>query len=62
MIAGAMALVTRVKLVREDGAVFLNDGVYGGLAEAPLTGDVPAFRVARADGSAVTGPTTPSCE
>ena len=56
MIAGAMALVTRVKLVREDGAVFLNDGVYGGLAEAPLTGDVPAFCVARADGSAVTGP------
>lgn len=55
MIAGAMALLTRVKLVREDGAVFLNDGVYGGLAEAPLMGVVPQTRVCRADGSGVAG-------
>jgi ornithine decarboxylase len=38
MVGDGMALVTRVKLVRDDGAVFLNDGVYGGLAEAPLLG------------------------
>lgn len=55
MIAGAMALVTRVKLVREDGAVFLNDGVYGGLAEAPLIGVVPTTRVCRVDGASVEG-------
>ena len=55
MIAGAMALVTQVKLVRDDGAVFLNDGVYGGLAEAPLTGEVAPRRAVRADGSAVPG-------
>ncbi len=55
MIAGAMALLTRVKLVREDGAVFLNDGVYGGLAEAPLIGVVPQTRLCRTDGSAMEG-------
>lgn len=55
MIANSMALVTRVKLIREDGAVFLNDGVYGGLAEAPLTGTVPNMRSCRVDGSAIEG-------
>ena len=34
MVAEAFTLATRVKAVRGDGAVFLNDGIYGGLAEA----------------------------
>lgn len=55
MVAGAMALAAQVRLVRDDGAVFLNDGMYGGLAEAPLTGEVPARRAVRADGTPVPG-------
>ncbi|MGG7567223.1 type III PLP-dependent enzyme [Rhodovulum sp. DZ06] len=45
MVGDCMALVTRVKLVREDGAVFLNDGVYGGLAEAPVLGSATRAEV-----------------
>lgn len=33
LVAEAFSLAVRVKAVRDDGAVFLNDGVYGGLAE-----------------------------
>lgn len=38
MVAEAFTLATRVKAVRTDGTVFLNDGLYGGLAE---TRDLP---------------------
>lgn len=38
MVAEAFSLATRVKALREDGAVFLNDGIYGGLAELPVLG------------------------
>jgi ornithine decarboxylase len=55
LVAGAMALVTRVKLIREDGAVFLNDGVYGGLAEAPLINCVPRARACDGAGAARAG-------
>ncbi len=34
MVADAFTLATRVKALRPDGSVFLNDGIYGGLAEA----------------------------
>lgn len=34
MVADAFTLATRVKALRSDGSLFLNDGVYGGLAEA----------------------------
>lgn len=34
MVAEAFTLGTRVKALRASGAVFLNDGIYGGLAEA----------------------------
>ena len=33
LVAGSFALGLRVKSVREDGSVFLNDGLYGGLSE-----------------------------
>lgn len=33
LVSEAMTLITRIKAIREDGAVFLNDGLYGGLAE-----------------------------
>ena len=39
MVAEAFSLAARVKAVRsEDGAVFLNDGIYGALAELPVMG------------------------
>lgn len=38
MVAEAFTLATRVKSIREDGAVFLNDGIYGALSEAPSIG------------------------
>ncbi len=34
MVAEAFTLAARVKAVREEGPVYLNDGIYGGLAEA----------------------------
>ena len=57
---GCMALLTRVKLVREDGAVFLNDGIYGGLAEAPLLGRATASAVFDPSGRPKRGPTRPA--
>ncbi|MBK5927319.1 alanine racemase [Rhodobaculum claviforme] len=38
LVADAFTLATQVKAVRDGGAVFLNDGVYGALAEAPVMG------------------------
>lgn len=49
--ADAYALITQVKAVRGDGAVFLNDGVYGGLAELPLIGTLGRIDVHAPDGS-----------
>ncbi|NNK67282.1 MAG: type III PLP-dependent enzyme, partial [Rhodobacteraceae bacterium] len=39
MVAEAFSLGTRIKALRRDGSVFLNDGIYGGLAEAPILGN-----------------------
>lgn len=33
LVSEAFTLITRVKAIRADGTVFLNDGLYGGLAE-----------------------------
>ncbi|MFO7855648.1 MAG: type III PLP-dependent enzyme [Paracoccaceae bacterium] len=59
LVSGAMALAAQVRLVREDGAVFLDDGVYGGLAESPLTRELPPLRAVRPDGAPVAGEATP---
>jgi len=40
MVAESFSLATRVKAIREDNAVFLNDGIYGGLAELPILGNI----------------------
>ncbi|MGI9389370.1 MAG: type III PLP-dependent enzyme [Boseongicola sp.] len=50
MVAEAFTLAARVKTIREDGSVFLNDGIYGGLAEAPILGNVDRIEIASADG------------
>lgn len=69
--ADAFALVTRVKAIRDGGAVFLNDGVYGGLYELPLIGNLGRFSVHAPDGSprgeatvprAIFGPTCDSVD
>jgi ornithine decarboxylase len=51
MVAEAFTLAARVKTVRDDGSVFLNDGIYGGLAEAPILGNVDRIGVVSVDGS-----------
>jgi ornithine decarboxylase len=60
MVAPCMALAARVKLVREDGAVFLNDGIYGALDEFPVLGRSHAFRVVAPDGALRAGATRPT--
>ncbi|QMU58465.1 MAG: type III PLP-dependent enzyme [Boseongicola sp.] len=45
MVADAFSLAARVKGIRDDGDTFLNDGIYGGLAEAPVLGNVDRFEI-----------------
>lgn len=56
MVADCMALATQIKLLREDGAVFLNDGIYGGLDEFPVLGRIHEFRVLDPQGRPRTAP------
>ncbi len=70
MVADAFTLAARVKTVRDDGSVFLNDGIYGGLAEAPILGNVDRIdivsvdgpRIAAAKARSVFGPTCDSLD
>ncbi len=71
MVADAFTLAARVKAVRDDGAVFLNDGIYGALAEAPFMGVPDRIELRGADGTprrgyprprAVFGPTCDSLD
>ena len=50
MVAEAFTLAARIKAIRPDGSVFLNDGIYGGLAEAPILGNVDRITVLGPDG------------
>lgn len=43
--ADAFALITRVKALRDGHAVFLNDGIYGGLTELPQIGNLDRIEV-----------------
>ncbi len=45
MVAEAFTLAARVKALRGDGSVFLNDGIYGGLFEARDMGNPGRIRV-----------------
>ncbi|WP_343079734.1 type III PLP-dependent enzyme [Ostreiculturibacter nitratireducens] len=51
LVAEAFSLATRVKAIRDDNHVFLNDGVYGGLAELPLAGLIDRAEVISPDGA-----------
>lgn len=55
MVAEAFALVTRVRAIPEDGSVFLNDGIYGGLAELAIMGTPQRISVLSSDGTPRTG-------
>ena len=48
--ADAYALIARVKAVRDGTDVFLNDGVYGGLFELPIIGNIDRVEVLSPDG------------
>ncbi|GKY87172.1 type III PLP-dependent enzyme [Sinisalibacter aestuarii] len=50
MVADAFSLAVQVKAMRSCGALFLNDGIYGALSEAPLMGAVERLRVVAPDG------------
>lgn len=56
MVADAFALGAGVKAIRDGGDVFLNDGIYGGLAEAVILGAVDRLAVYAPDGEARCGP------
>lgn len=71
LVADAFTLATRVRAIRDGGHVFLNDGVYGGLAELPLIGNIDrievrapcgALRGGAAQGRIVFGPTCDSVD
>lgn len=53
--ADAYALITRVKGVRDGTDVFLNDGVYGGLAELPIIGNIDRIEVLTPQGKPRSG-------
>ena len=55
LVGDAFALGTRIKAIRPDGSVFLNDGLYGGLAENPAVGAVDRIAVFSPDGTARSG-------
>jgi ornithine decarboxylase len=57
--AEAVSLALRVKSRRPGGAVYLNDGIYGALAEQPLMGMTDRIDVLGPDGRARVGPLTP---
>ncbi|AJE45990.1 type III PLP-dependent enzyme [Celeribacter indicus] len=45
LVAESYSLATRVKAIRDDAHVFLNDGVYGGLSELHLVGVIDRIGV-----------------
>ncbi|ESW61215.1 MAG: ornithine decarboxylase [Rhodobacter sp. CACIA14H1] len=51
----AFTLAARVKAVRDDTHVFLNDGVYGSLTELPLIGVIDRIEVLSPEGDKRTG-------
>ncbi|OWU83255.1 ornithine decarboxylase [Oceanicola sp. 22II-s10i] len=55
MVAEAFTLAVRVKSLRADGRVYLNDGIYGGLSELRDIGPTDRLRVIAPDGAARTG-------
>ena len=55
----AFTLAARVKSVRDDTHVFLNDGVYGTMVELPMIGVIDRIQVLAADGTKREGEAKP---
>lgn len=55
----AFTLATRVRALRDGAHVFLNDGIYGALAELPLVGVIDRIVVLAPDGSRRDGTDAP---
>ena len=55
MVAEAFSLATQVRAIRDGAHVFLNDGVYGGLAELLLIGLIDRVEVRSPEGTPRTG-------
>ena len=56
MVAESYALAVRVKAIRDGRDIFLNDGIYGALAELPLLGHLSRIEVLSAEGARRAGP------
>jgi ornithine decarboxylase len=52
MVAESFSLAVRVKAVRDCGGLFLNDGIYGLLAEVPIMGPYARLRTLSPEGRA----------
>ncbi|RVT85505.1 type III PLP-dependent enzyme [Rhodobacteraceae bacterium CCMM004] len=59
LVAEAFTLATEVRAVRDGGHVFLDDGIYGGLAELPLIGIIDRITVLDGDLRPRTGAPVP---
>ncbi len=59
MVAEAYSLATRIRAVDARGNIFLNDGIYGGLAEYPVIEATDRITALCQDGQILTGPTSP---
>lgn len=59
MVAEAFSLAVRVKSLRVDGTAYLNDGIYGQLAELPIMGMIDRITVLGPDGLARKGASRP---
>ena len=55
LVGDAFALITQVKAVRDGVHVFLNDGVYGGLTELPIVGNIERIEVHTPEGKPRSG-------
>lgn len=56
LVGDAFSHITRVKALRDGVHVFLNDGVYGGLAELPIIGNIDRIEVFSPEGERREGP------
>ena len=45
MVASSVALLTKVKAIKDDGRLYLNDGVYGGFQESHIIRLLPRYQV-----------------
>ena len=59
LVADAVALAARVKAIRDDGPVFLNEGIYGAFAELPVMGGTDRIATLSAEGRPRTGAPQP---